>query len=201
LRTNYVLIDYENVQPLALSRLDAEHFKIMVFVGSSQTKLAYETADALQKMGSKAEYIKISGNGPNALDFHIAYYIGQIAGLDPTAYFHIISKDTGFDLLIQHLKGRKVFAARSRDIGEIPFVKAANAKSPADRFGMVIENLQHRGTSRPRTVKTLLSTISAIFLKQISDDELSSLLDELQSKGYVTVADTKVSYSLPATAV
>jgi PIN domain len=198
LRTNYVLIDYENVQPEALSRLDAEHFKIMVFVGSNQTKLAYETADALQKMGDKAEYIKISGNGPNALDFHIAFYIGQIAGVDPTAYFHIISKDTGFDPLIQHLKGKKVFAARSRDIGEIPFVKAASAKSPADRLGMVVENLQHRGTSRPRTVKTLLSTISAIFLKQISDEELRSLLGELRDKGYVAVADTKVSYSLPA---
>jgi PIN domain len=197
LRINYVLIDYENVQPDALSRLDADHFKILVFVGSNQAKLAYATAEALQRMGSKAEYIKISGNGPNALDFHIAFYIGQIATTDPTAYFHIISGDTGFDPLIKHLKSRKVFAARSNDIGDIPLVKASSAKSPTDMLGVVIENLQHRGTSKPRTVKTLLSTISAIFLKQLSDDELNSLFQELQSNGHITVSGTKVSYSLP----
>ena len=65
-RTNYVLIDYENVQPEALSILDAEHFKVIVFVGATQAKVTFETAAALQRMGSKAEYIKISGNGPNA---------------------------------------------------------------------------------------------------------------------------------------
>lgn len=196
---NYVLIDYENVQPDALSRLDAEHFKTIVFVGSSQTKVTYETAAALQRMGSKAEYIKISGNGSNALDFHIAFYIGQLATTDPTAYFHIISKDTGFDPLIQHLKTRKIFAARSREVGDIPLVKAASAKSPTDKVAVTVANLQQRGASKPRTVKTLSSTISAIFLKQISDEELISLIGELQSKGYITVNETKVSYALPTT--
>jgi hypothetical protein len=30
LKTNYVLIDYENVQPAAIAVLDQEHFKIIV---------------------------------------------------------------------------------------------------------------------------------------------------------------------------
>lgn len=197
MRTNYVLIDYENVQPEALSVLDAEHFKVMVFVGASQTKLTFETAAALQRMGGKAEYIKISGNGSNALDFHIAFYIGQLATHDPTAYFHIISKDTGFDPLIQHLKTKKVFAARSRDVSEIPLVKVANTKSPAEKLAVVVSNLQQRGASKPRTVKTLLSTVSSIFQKQLSEQELAALLKELQAKSYVTVNDTKVSYALP----
>ena len=92
MRTNYVLIDYENVQPEALGVLDPEHFKVLVFVGASQAKVSFETAVALQRMGSKAEYVKIAGNGSNALDFHIAFYIGQIAAHDRTAYFHIIQK-------------------------------------------------------------------------------------------------------------
>jgi hypothetical protein len=197
LRTNYVLIDYENVQPEALSVLDAEHFKVIVFVGASQTKVTFEAAAALQRMGSKAEYIKISGNGSNALDFHIAYYIGQLAAGDPTAYFHIISKDSGFDPLIQHLKTKKVFAARSRDVGDIPLAKAGNAKSPPEKLAVIVANLQQRGASKPRTVKTLSSTISAIFQKQLTEQELGSLLKELETKGYVTVNETKVSYALP----
>jgi hypothetical protein len=27
-------------------------------------------------MGDRAEYVKIAGKGPNALDFHIAFYSG-----------------------------------------------------------------------------------------------------------------------------
>jgi hypothetical protein len=201
MRTNYVLIDYENVQPEVLTALYAEHFKVIVFIGSNQKKITFEAAEALQRMGDKAQYIKISGNGPNALDFHIAFYIGQIAATDPTAYFHVISKDTGFDPLIQHLKTKKVFAARSRDISEIPIVKVTGIKLPSEKIAAIVSNLQHRGASKPRTVKTLSSTICAIFLKQLSEQELAGLLKELQAKGYITVTETKVSYNLPTEAV
>ena len=198
MRTNYVLIDYENVQPESLSALDAEQFKVIVFVGANQTKLTFEVAMALQRMGSKAEYIKISGTGSNALDFHIAFYIGQIAASDPTAYFHIISKDSGFDPLIQHLKIKKIPAIRSRDVSEIPLVKITHAKDPAEKIALIVLKLQQQATSRPRTVKTLLSTVNALFQKQLSEPELDALLKELQAKGFVTVTDNKVTYSLPA---
>jgi len=197
LRTNYVLIDYENVQPEVLSVLNNEHFKVIVFVGANQTKVTFEAAAALQQMGSKAEYIKISGNGSNALDFHIAFYIGQLAAIDPTAYFHIISRDTGFDPLIQHLKVKKVFAARSRDVSDIPMVKVTNSKSQVEKLAVIVTNLQQRGASKPRTVKTLFSTISSIFQKQLAEQELTLLLEELQVKGYVAVNDAKISYNLP----
>lgn len=197
MRTNYVLIDYENVQPEALSVLDAEHFKVIVFVGANQTKITLESATALQRMGDKAEYIKISGNGSNALDFHIAYYIGQLAEKDPTAYFHIISKDTGFDPLIQHLKSKKIFAARSRDVKDIQLVKVASTKTPSDKIAIIISSLVQRGASKPRAIKTLSSTINAIFLKQLTEDEVASLLKGLQAKGIIAVNGTKVTYSLP----
>ena len=62
MRTNYVLIDYENVQPEAMTVLNKEHFKVIVFVGANQAKVTFEVASVLQKMGERAEYIKISGN-------------------------------------------------------------------------------------------------------------------------------------------
>jgi hypothetical protein len=116
MKTNYVLIDYENVQPADIAILDQEHIKIMVFLGANQGKISFELASALQRMGSRAEYIKVSGNGSNALDFHIAFYIGQLAVNDGEAYFHIISNDAGFDPLIQHLKEKKIRAMRSKTI-------------------------------------------------------------------------------------
>lgn len=196
-KTNYVLIDYENVQPEAMAVLAQEHFKVIVFVGANQAKVTFEVASALQQMGDRAEYVKITGNGSNALDFHIAFYIGVLAGIEPDAYFHIVSKDTGFDPLIQHLKAKKILACRSKDVTDIPIVKAANSKSPAERVAVVIADLKRRGASRPRAVKTLSSTISGIFQKQISDQEVASLIAALQKQGVVTVNATKVSYSLP----
>ncbi len=198
MRTNYVLIDYENVQPEAMAVLSKEHFKVIVFVGANQAKVTFEVASVLQQMGERAEYIKISGNGSNALDFHIAYYIGLLASKEPEAYFHIVSKDTGFDPLINHLKGKKILACRSKDVTDIPIVKASNSKSPSEKIAVIIADLKRRGAAKPRAVKTLTSTISNMFQKQLSDEELQSLLLELQRKGIVSIAGTKVSYELPA---
>ena len=197
MRTNYVLIDYENVQPSALSVLEKEHFKVVVFVGANQAKVAFDVAAQLQRLGPSASYVKISGNGPNALDFHIAYYIGHLAAAEPDAYFHIISKDTGFDPLISHLKSKKIFACRSKDIGDMPIVKVANSKTQPEKLAVIVTNLKQRGASKPRTVKTLSSTISSLFQKALAEDELAAILKHMEQQGFVTVTGTKVGYSLP----
>ena len=181
-----------------LSVLDAEHFKVMVFVGANQNKLTFETAAALQKMGDRAEYIKITGNGADALDFHIAFYIGRISSQDPTAYFHIISKDTGFDPLVQHLKEQRITAVRSKDVADIPLLKVANSKTIPEKLSAVVNNLVQRGASKPRTLKTLTSTINSLFQKQLSEEELVALMKGMESKGYISINETKVSYALPA---
>ena len=198
MRINYVLIDFENVQPESVEQLAHDHFKLLVFVGANQAKLPFEIATSLQRLGSSAEYIKISGNGSNALDFHIAYYIGQLAAADPSAYFHIVSKDTGFDPLIQHLKSKKILAGRVKAIADIPLVKASNSKSPAERLEIVLAKLQQLKAAKPRAVKTLSSTIAALFQKQVSEEEVALLVGELTKAGFVSVAGTKVSYALPS---
>lgn len=200
MRTNYVLIDYENVQPTSLAVLDAEHFRVLVFVGASQSKLSFETAIALQKLGANAEYVKIAGNGSNALDFHIAFYIGRLSALDPTAFFHIISKDTGFDPLIQHLKQRKLHVFRLTDIANIPLLKVADSKSLPERVSLLVAHLQPRGTSKPRTLKTLTSTINSLFQKQLSEAEVAALIEALQAKKFITLNESGITYALPARA-
>lgn len=196
MKTNYVLIDYENVQPDTMVVLDNEYFKVIVFIGANQVKIPFEMASIIQRMGDRAEYVKIAGNGSNALDFHIAFYIGRIATQEPQACFHIISKDTGFDPLIQHLNAIKILACRVHDVADIAIVKATNSKSPSEKLSLIVTNLQQRGTNRLRTIKTLSNTINALFQGQLPEQELSLLLDELQKQGIVTVHNTRVSYAL-----
>jgi len=197
MRTDYVLIDYESVQPKDLSTLKQDHFRVVVFVGAHQHKIAYETVAVLQQMGSNVKYVKISGTGPNALDFHIAFYLGQLAAKEPEAYFYIVSNDRGFDPLINHLKTRKLRALRVKTVGDIPPLKTGNVKSTPDRILVIVDDLRKRGSAKPRTVTTLTSTISALFRKQLSPDEIGSLLKALEERGYVSVSGTKVSYNLP----
>lgn len=197
MRTNYVLIDYESVQPEDVSALKQDHFRVIVFVGARQTKIPFKTAAELQQMGSNAEYVKISGTGPNALDFHIAFYIGQFAEKDPEAYFYIVSKDAGFDPLLNHLKTRKLVALRVKTVRDIPLLKAGNPRSTADRIAVIVDDLHKRGAAKPRTVTTLTGTIGALFRKQLSPDEIGALLTALQARGYVSVVGNKVAYSLP----
>jgi len=194
LRTNIVLIDFESVRPETLVGLEHDHFKVFIFVGASQAKVPFEVATALQRMGENAEYVKISGNGKNALDFHIAFYIGQLAAQDPTAYFHIISKDSGFDPLLQHLKSKKIFSARSPSVADIPLVKTSNKKTPIERAQLFIEKLKQPNATKPRAVKTLSSAIGTFFQKQITDAEVAAVITEMKKIGFITVADNKVSY-------
>lgn len=195
MRPNVVLIDFESVQPTALEKLTPDHFRLKVFVGATQTKLPFELATAIQKLGDRAEYIKIPAAGRNALDFHIAYYIGRIAADQPSAFFHIISKDTGFDPLIQHLKDKSIFGGRWESIDDIPALKSAQGKSPEERAILFLSRLLQPKATKPRTEKTLRSAISAHFQRQLSEDQVTAIVDALRRLGHVSMAEGKVVYA------
>lgn len=196
MKTNYILIDFENVQPDNLTLLKGHEFKVIVFVGDKQSKVSFDLAAAMQSLGERAEYIKIEGNGSNALDFHIAFYIGQIAATDKNCFFHIISKDTGFDPLIKHLKTKKIHAQREQSIAEIPLLKPT-PKTTTDRVAATIEFLIASGAAKPRTVKTLSNFINARFKKELGDIELQKLIEDLVLRKVVIADGDKVSYQLP----
>jgi polyhydroxyalkanoate synthesis regulator phasin len=197
LKTNYILIDFENIQPKNLELLKGGPFKIKVFIGHNQNKLPLEVALSLQPFGSDAEYIRIEGSGPNALDFHIAFYVGKLAAEDPNGYFHIISKDTGFDPLIKHLKSIKIFAQREKDIADIPLIKISNTNTTEEKIDAVVDNLIKRKATKPRTHKTLLGTLKSLFINKLSDNELSNLMDELVKRKLIIITEDKVNYNLP----
>jgi len=116
---NYVLIDYENVQPKTLAALEGPDFHVLVFVGVAQAKISIDVAAALQALGTGTRYIRCNGGGSNALDFHIAFYIGELATTAPHSSFHIISRDTGFDPLVKHLRARGLRVCRAASIEDL----------------------------------------------------------------------------------
>lgn len=197
MRTNYVLIDYENVQPKNLSLLAADHFRVMIFVGESLVKIPIELAKGVQMLGMRAEYIQINGTGPNALDFHIAYYIGALSATDPRGFFHIISKDTGFDPLIRHLKQRNIFSKRSPTIDAIPLLGNISITPTKERRDAVVENLKKMPKNLPKKESSLRKMISAWFGKESAEHEVDSVMAELAKEGILRIEGTMLRYTLP----
>ena len=196
MRRNVVLIDLESVQPETLAPLLEEHFEVLLFVGANQTRVNVELAAAMQKLGARGKYIRMMGNGPNALDFHIAYYIGRFAVEDPQAFFHIISRDKGFDPLIAHLKTNKILAGRWESVGEIPIVKNANLKSPRERAEAYVARLRAPKASRPRTEQALSKALNKHFHNALDDHEVRSVIQAIQASGFLSVSnDGKVIYA------
>lgn len=194
MRKNYVFIDYENVQPESIAGLDKGNFYILLFLGAHQSKLNTKLVRSLQPLGTRVEYVVISGTGKNALDFHISYYIGERAAIEPDAYFHIVSKDTGFDPLIEHLKDRNILASRTSSIDEICILQKSSLKTLPERTSVVKARLAQM-EGKPSTVKTLSSTINALFQKTLSEDEVELVVKDLCGKGVIAIINkTRVTY-------
>ena len=194
MRINFVLIDSENVRPEYIEKLKQEHFRVVVFVGANLKRLDFAIVNSLQSLGSNGSYVKISGHGPSALDFHIAYYIGKLSGTHASANFHIISKDKGFDPLIEHLKHQKISCFRWTSVLEIPNVKSPDNTTPKQRAAEFYEKRIKSTKARPATVKTLQSTILSHFHKMLSEEEVVGVFEALKAVGHVVVNGKKVVY-------
>jgi PIN domain len=215
LRTNYVLIDFENVHVKSLDLLKGEHFSVMVFLGPKNTKLPVDLVVAMQAFGERAEYVVLQAPGANALDFHVAFHLGQLVAANPTGFFHIISKDTGFDPLVQHLKTRKVLAARSPSIEEMPcFVASCVTKAQSDPstlpsptaealssfaelWKLALDHLVTSKASKPAKTTTLHSTLHSKLGKSLPASTIDVVCSELVKCGYVKVNGSAVTYALP----
>jgi hypothetical protein len=195
--SNYVLIDFENVQPKNLELLAEHPIKVYVFVGENQKRIPFDLADSMQLRGTDASYVKITGTGQNALDFHITYYLGQLTSSEPDAAYYVVTKDKGFDPLIRHLREKKVRIRRIKDLGDIPLLQLSSDASMDERIAAIVKNLGGRGQSRPRKVKTLENAINSLFANKLGKPEVSALMKELQKRKLVVAKDNKVSYNLP----
>ena len=194
---HYIFIDYENVQPKSINSLKGKPCKIFVFVGAAQSSLPFIFANALQKLGDNAVYVKVSETKPNALDFHIAFYIGELSAKDRSASYHIISKDKGFDPLVKHLNSRKIKTERVPSLQDISVFRVAAPTNFDEKIAAVIENLRGRGLSKPRKIETLTNTINSLFTQKLRQNEVTELINYLKTKGFIITDGQKVTYKLP----
>ena len=107
-------------------------------------------------------------------------------------------KGHGFDPLIQHLRSKKILADRGRTVADIPVVRSSNSKSPQERIAIILGKLQRLKAAKPRTIKTLSSTIGSLFQNQLSEAQVEVLVQSLAKQRYLEVTGAKITYALPS---
>lgn len=168
----------------------------MVFIGPHQNKLPFAVVQAVQKLGERAQYVQVSKQGNDALDMHIAFYMGRLAVELSDVYFHVIAKDRDYDPLIAHLKALKVGAAKWPDLASIPILKRASAKTLKEQIEATKDWLMERKANRPKTLKSLTNSLkTSAFAGRLDDEEISDLLDGLKEKNIVAVQGQEIRYS------
>lgn len=195
MKTQVILIDWENVQPELLPALNLEGTRLLVFIGPHQTKLPFAVVQAVQKLGERAQYVQVSKQGNDALDMHIAFYIGKLSAELQDAYFHIIAKDRDYDPLVAHLKALKIGAAKWPDLASIPILKRAAASTPKEQFEATKDWLMERKANRPKTLKTLANSLKkSAFADRLTDEDIRSLIETLHAKELIAVQGQKITY-------
>src|SRR5258706_7373163 len=103
---NHVFVDFENVHEIDLAIIGAKAVSFTLLLGSRQTKLDVSIVEKLLEHAASVQLVRLTSTGKNALDFTLAYYVGRAVAADPTGFFHIVSKDAGYDPLIEHLRSQ-----------------------------------------------------------------------------------------------
>jgi hypothetical protein len=87
-------------------------------------------------------------------------------------------------------------AIRVVSLARTPPRAKPEAQAPKEAFDMVVANLTQRGNSRPRTIKTLTSTVASLLPKGLPEAQAVALVQTLQATGKVSFSENKVSYYL-----
>ncbi len=215
---NHVFVDYENVHAVDPTIIGSKTVHVTLLLGAKKTKLDATVVEKLMQHAATVEMIRLASSGRNALDFTLAYYLGRAVLADPRGHFHIVSKDRGYDALIEHLRSKNIFARRHEDFTSLtssPAAKPAEAtppgailaaKSPAKPRtaassgpleAQVLEYLRKPTTNQPRTERKLISHLVSHFGKKVTETEVSKLVKRLIYAGHVVTDDKgRITYHL-----
>ena len=130
----YLLVDFENVPKVDLAALP-DDVTVPFFFGASQKSVSKDFLKTALKLGPRFVPVDIEGQGKNALDFHIAFYLGEYLAKYADAECVILSRDKGFDPLVKHLVGRRFRVRRVAAISEAFGATTARHEPPRHDTG------------------------------------------------------------------
>lgn len=195
MKNNIILIDYENIQNVDLKPLINQDVTIYIFHGKDQKFTGPLLKIALEFGKDKFIPIEICGNGKNAADFHIAYFMGKLSNEFENPFFHIISKDTGFKPLAQYIKDvDKINCLQESSIAANHLLKPVPEQNTKSNYQIVADFLSARKAAKPKTITTLRNLIISTCKNEISEAEADCIIQQLVTHNVIISKEEYVSY-------
>ena len=191
-----LLVDYENVQQIESSQLP-DDVAVRIFIGAKQVKVQRQVLELVSSRPEKVKPVFIDGQASNALDFHIAFYLGEYAATMPGARFLILSKDKDYDPLIRHLTSRGVECERIADLSAADLRPKADEKLEYSRTVHWLETMNTK--ARPSSRKALLSHVANFLRRKPGDRAVGAIVDRLVTDGVVSGSGKVLAYSFAKT--
>ena len=197
-----LLVDYENVSKVDLGAIPAG-VRVPFFFGAAQKKVSTEFLREALKLGPLFVPIDIEGQGKNALDFHIAFYLGEYLARDRDTECVILSKDTGFDPLLGHLKKRGFNVRRTATLGGAFPSREGSAKKASTPGGTADESWQRASSwlarlernRRPRKRRGLVASLHSHLSKKVPEAQIEQIVDRLIAEGRISESNGVLSYN------
>ncbi len=119
--THFVLIDFENVPGVDLGVLGRHPMAVTLFLGP-KSKLKAGLVEQITSLPFEVRLIKVGLMKKNALDFVLAYHLGEMVPRYPRGHYYIVSKDQDFEPLITHLRDHNLHITQHADLASLPFL-------------------------------------------------------------------------------
>lgn len=167
MKEQHVLLDFENVQPSldALTKLVPGFTDVWLFHGPHQAK----QAQAFAASHERVTLVPRSGQGPNALDFHLSFYLGYVAAKHPDAELVVVANDRGYDPMLAHARMLKF---RARRVGyKVPVAKKVVVVEPAvpATVPVVAKRAAVKKTVTKKAVAKQVAPEPAVIAKTLAD--------------------------------
>ena len=188
------LLDHENQSKADLFGL-AEHERVILFLGETSS-INRDLFNASMTLGTgRVTNVNIAGTGKNALDFHLAFYLGEILTKSPKTHCFIVSKDKGFGPLVRHLQARQFSVEQ---VESLPGAQVSiEQKAPVDGalFTRARDSLAKGDKkARPRKRSTLQKHLKSILNGKASDEQVVEVVERLIREKIVHASGDSVSY-------
>lgn len=108
------LVDYENVHVEGFNGLSncTDKDSIKIFYTKGADTLTFGLHRRLGETKAKIEYLKVENGSKNALDFQLSSYLGFLIASNVEEKYYIVSKDKGYEILIQFWSKYKSISAQ-----------------------------------------------------------------------------------------
>ncbi len=205
-RVNRVFLDFENVAEIDPKVVRRKDIFLTVFRGAHQKSMKNDVVDALLASSNQPATVDVVVSGKNALDMVLAGYVGYTVRENPADYFHIISKDTGYDALVKQLRKEHIRAFRRERFEDIPSPgqkKPSNAVAnnmievPVNHLTIVLKHLGKGRADRPGKKDTLLNYLKSKLGVTATKEDAQRVMNELCATDRISIgSDNLVTYRI-----